>query len=277
MIEMLSMSQQRLPTTQLGLFAIRKAPGFAKGFPSAWFHRSQVLEGTPLHLPKQEPAGPVAQLIFQNFQQEFAKLETLLIRARGHAAKMARRADAARAFRDVAKPKALPVQTLATKQIATVTEVDFSAKTVTCEPSVLDVHDMVVGPLGPLTVTSHQQGCLHFLEDPPLAVGDTITQACLKGSALQVVQEFIDLWNPMWNRRIDQAPTDWDEVALDLGKTLPQPPHEMPLPPITSAQWIRAVRSKKSRSATGPDGVSRRQDLLNMPMQFTEKLVEYLS
>ena len=256
--------------------AIRKAPGFAKGFPTAWFHRSQVLEGTPLHLPKKEPAGPVAQLIFQNFQHEFLKLETLLIRARGHAAKMARRADAARAFRDVAKPKALPVQTLATKNIATVTEVDFSAKTVSYEPSALDVHDLVVGPLGPLAVTSHHQGQLQFSEDPPLAVGDTLTQACLKGSTLQVAQEFIDLWNPMWNRHIDQSPTDWDDVALDLGKTLPKPPHEMPLPPITSDQWLRAVRAKKSRSATGPDGVSR-QDLLNMPKQFTDRLVDYLN
>ena len=43
--------------------------------------------------------------------------------------------------------------------------------------------------------------------------------------------------------------------------------------PITKEEWTKALKSKRKKAATGPDGVSR-QDLLNLPDQATEALLE---
>ena len=140
-----------------------------------------------------------------------------MIQARGHAARQARREDAAKAFRDVAKPRALPVQTLALKTVSTVTEVDHSAKTIRHHPANLLCDDMAVGPLGPLPVQTHQPGQISLQQEP----GDTLTQTQLRGSRAQVAQDFLNLWNPMWNRHCDHNPSHWDRFATDLRPHLP--------------------------------------------------------
>ena len=48
------------------------------------------------------------------------------------------------------------------------------------------------------------------------------------------------------------------------------------LGPLTVPQWDQAVASKKARTATGPDGISK-ADLANMHPALTEKLVELIN
>ena len=45
------------------------------------------------------------------------------------------------------------------------------------------------------------------------------------------------------------------------------------LPPISYEQWIRAVKKKKTRAATGPDGLSK-IDLLHMPKPLTKAMLK---
>ena len=255
--------------------AIRRAPGFAKGFPHMWANRSSTRPGAPAKLPKEPPSPGIAQIISEVFRQDFQQLESALIRARGHAARQARKADANKAFRDVARPRALPVQTLAMSKVAHVTEVETAQHKVHYHPAVFDCDEPLSGPTGILIPAAHVPGQLTFEMEPSLAVGDALTQPNFHGSRQDVASKFLALWNPMWNRHKDMPLDRWDEAIRDIAQVLPRPDHDMQLPPITDQQWLKAVKAKRSKSATGPDGVARK-DLLAMPAPLVTRLVEHL-
>ena len=64
----------------------------------------------------------------------------------------------------------------------------------------------------------------------------------------------------------------WDALLSFVRQAIPaQPTFE--LPDITYDMWIHAVRHKKPRAATGPDGLSRK-DLLEMPRDLTQHMLE---
>ena len=94
----------------------------------------------------------------------------------------------------------------------------------------------------------------------------------MHGTPQAVFQEFANLWEPMWQKHLHDAPTKWDPFVQQLTETVPKVAQIMDLPEITTDQWITAVRSKKARTATGPDGVSR-TDLLRMPPSLQDELV----
>ena len=256
--------------------AIRRAKGFAKGFAYAWFHRGHVTVGSPARLPREPPDHDVAESVFLNFRHEFEALEKALTQARCLEARQNRRHDANAVFRDVAKPRALPVQTIAKSKLATVTNVDFSTNTVQYDPPHLATTELVYGPQGLLSIASHTEGEMVLRTDVPLSVGDELTQQALIGSKADVAENFVAMWKPMWDRHANCTPSDWEAFMHDIADQVPSPDSEMPMPPITPDQWIAAVRSKKSRSATGPDGVARK-DLLALPANATACLVDHIN
>ena len=256
--------------------AIRRANGFPRGFAHTWIHRGHASANAPKFLPKDPPPRQVAEVIMHDFHEEFKALETLLIRTRGKAAREARQANANLVYRDVAKPRALPVQTVVGAKVATVTDVDPDTWTIHYEPPDLDCQEIVRGPLGVLTTTRHVPGQITLSATPVIAVGDELIQNHFIGDRSAVAEAFEQLWHPMWNKHLHEPCNRWDQTLEAITQALPQQPVEMELPEITTDQWYHAVRSKKSRSATGPDGVARR-DLLAMPQQFTAKLVQHVN
>ena len=257
--------------------AIKRAPGFAKGFPAFWSTKAFAAPGTPAVLPKNPPGAKIAEAIFVSFRHEFERLERALIQARGQAAKQRRKENANVAFADVARPRALPVQTLARSVVAQVTEIDLSAKTVSYEPHTLACDQPVYGPSGLLELSDHVPGCLTVPDAAnALDLADELTQHRLDGSAEDVARAFTALWEPMWNKHKDLPLQHWDAAIDRLKSTLPNVQHELTLPPITPSEWTQAVKAKKPRSATGPDGIARR-DLLAMPPAMTAKLVDHIN
>ena len=98
------------------------------------------MHGAPVTLPLQVPTHAQAEAIFLAFQLEFQALEKQLLTHRKEAAKQRRSDDANVIFKDVAKPRSLPVQSVVSRKVATVTLVSEDGLTVQYEPQELDVH-----------------------------------------------------------------------------------------------------------------------------------------
>ena len=257
--------------------SIRNAPGFPKGFPHAWSNRSTRLPGSPPTLPVRAPHASIAQVIYSSFLADFKSLEKALINARVSHAKQVRSAsNLGPSFRDLRKPQALPVQTLACRTKADVQIVHDDGITVDYAPLALEPDQPVYGPLGMLTVVAHGEGQLTLAPDHDLQEGDCIYQQAFKGRVEDVFQAFHDLWDPMWNKHLDADPDKWMPFLEKALPCIPDPDKALHLPPIQVDEWIAAVQRRKKTSAIGPDGVSR-LDLLHMPRPLVTQLVHTLN
>ena len=69
----------------------------------------------------------------------------------------------------------------------------------------------------------------------------------------------------------------WDEIVTTivtrLQEEVPEPSERMTVDPITTEQWLAAVRPKKATTATGLNGVSR-NDFLRMPAHLVSAMVD---
>eukprot|EP00435_Cladocopium_sp_Y103_P054544 s1210_g17.t1 len=252
--------------------AILHAPGFPRGFHKAWLARAHVTPNTPVHLPKCPPDHHTACAIFTDLQIEFQMLEKALLSKRRLAARQRRQEDSNLIFRDVAKPRAMPVQTVVTKHTATVTKVTEDGLTVHYEPAHFCCEQEVSSQHAYLPIQEHTPGVLTLQQEAQVEPGDQVYQDAFLGSKHDVFRAFLTLWDPMWNRHRDTEPSRWDSFVNDLVDQTPLVSETMELAPITAEQWIHSVRAKKSATATGPDGISR-LDLLHMPPALTQDLV----
>lgn len=267
-------SDHREHASQLWL-AIRKAKGFPSGFAAAWTQRSVITPGSPVNLPTQVPTLSQAESICAGFLVQFRALEKALRQARQDQAKERRAADPNVVYRDVAKQQALPVQTVVTKRFAAVAHVDNDHKVLQYPAGTLDTSEPVYADSGMLQPAEHLPGILRFDAEQLLAEGDLLTQWQPLGDIQEVFQEFKNLWDPMWNRHKLTTSERWTEFLDLLTTHLPPCSQQMPWAPITLEDWDLAIKSKKPRSAPGPDGVTR-QDLQHMPRQFRVQLVRAL-
>ena len=173
--------------------SIRGASGFPGGFPKAWKLRSHHMHGAPVTLPLQVPSYAQAEAIFLAFQLEFQALEKQLLTHRKEAAKQRRSDDVNVIFKDVAKPRSLPVQTVVSRKVATVTEVSEDGLTLQYSPQELDDQTEVEGPQGWLQIAEHSPGTMILSQEGAVEVGDQITQKCMHGGVREVFQAFTDL------------------------------------------------------------------------------------
>ena len=255
--------------------AIKSAPGFPGGFPCSWKNRSIKQEGEPDILPSRPPNAVVARAIFANFAAEFHALEKALIRHRRQIATERRSQNSNLIYADVAKSRAIPVQSVVTKQVTYVTEVNHDGTSFQYAPVGIPCDQPIESSTGLLFVADHVPGRIKLHQPANLEPGDPIYQSTSIGDRQAVFAAFADLWRPMWTRHQDAAPEKWDPFVQRL-LALPGATSNMPMGPITVAQWERAVASKKSRTATGPDGVSK-ADLSRMPPALTAQLVDLIN
>ena len=225
-----------------------------------------------MHLPKKPPTPAQAEAIFLGFQLEFKTLEKTLNSQRRAAARTRRVEDPNVVFKDVAKPRSMPVQSVVTKVTTKVSQVSEDGLTIHYEPPNMDPNQEIESANGWLHTSSHEPGVLVLETEAALEEGDQLTQSTMHGGVKQIFQAFEDLWRPMWTKHANTSPDRWDIFVQRLTTEVPKPDLQLSLEPMTSEQWIRAVRGKKARTATGPDGVSR-VDLLRMPMPLRENLV----
>ena len=256
--------------------AIKSAAGFGGGFAEAWKQRSSASQHAPHVLPKKLPTPEVVEAIYMDFKAEFETLEKLLIRERCQRARDLRLSDSKAIFRDVAKPRSLPVSTVVVNTNANITDVSVDGLTIKYEPCNLNTEKPVMTQQGPLETQDHQPGVLTLTKPQALEPGDHLAQPKLAGDLQDVFKAFEDLWKPMWQKHQDTSVERWIPIMQEIQQQVPQPPEAMPMPPLTPEQWIKSVRSKKATSAVGPDGVSK-LDLLNMPPALVTKLVDHIN
>lgn len=138
----------------------------------------------------------------------------------------------------------------------------------TCPPGELDPALPVLGPQGPLFVVQHTPGEI-ILEPDAVDAGDTLMQQQFVASRQEIFNQFQDLWHEKWDKHRHTEVSRWQA----FGEFVDQASNEMPYLPITLEQWRKALQHKKSRTATGPDGVSK-ADLLRLPSALTQSLLE---
>jgi hypothetical protein len=100
---------------------IKAAPGFPGAFANMWKQRANMSLDAPMHLPKKVPTAEVVDAIFHDFHLEVSQLQKALIKTRCSQAKLTRKQDRNAIYRDVAKPRSLPVSTVVVNSNAIVT------------------------------------------------------------------------------------------------------------------------------------------------------------
>lgn len=258
--------------------AIVRAPGFAPSFTS-WCNRlcltNQSLPGavptTPL-LGHTLPSRDHAQLARDLLLAELRCLEKALMAQRIAQGRQARIDCPSKIFQDLQKERQEAVSTIVAAKRATVTAVDEESRTVQVHPpGDLDASAPIFGPQGLLEVVELQPGSLRLAGQLPME-GDTLKQEQFQADPTQVFNAFEKEWEVRWDKHRATPDQHWQPFIDWFRQAIPPATQSMPLPPITLAEWRKAVKGKKSKSATGSDGVSR-QDLINLPDDLTQSLL----
>lgn len=249
--------------------------GFGGSFREWWQNRIVFLPGAPCTLPHALPDRKTVSLVFTTFEMEFRRFEKGLWNRRVGDASARRIKDPQKIFRDVAKPKSLPVQTLVNHQISVVQKVADDNLSCTVSSSTFAPQFPLQGPQGVLDTKQVDGDQLSFNAPSGLEPGDIITQKKLLGSKKEVFREFENLWQSFWGKHGDTPADRWSPF-VEFCKEHCQSNEEMPLTPLTLERWQRAVKHRKKRSATGPDGVSR-DDLINMTDIEGQSIVSLLN
>ena len=254
---------------------IKAAPGFPGGFRSFWIHESSMAGQEPIVLPKSLPNQQVVAQASFRFEKEFRIFETSLKKERVAKAKQVRREDSSKIYQDIKKPKAIAVQTIATKRTATIVWVSDDGTQCHYEPPHFDINEAVLSDTGLLQPTVHSPGNMEGLQANTLEEGDLVYQDTWVSSHGEIFQAFEKLWIPMWQKHSHHDGSKWEPFIDSCLHQIPQRQEVMQHSPITLKQWQEVVHSKKSRSAMGPDGVTR-QDLISMPIVAQQAIVASL-
>ena len=255
---------------------IRRGPGFPKSFAEFWQHRSVILPKSPCTLPHSMPSPEIAMIIHTTFEMEFRQLEKSLWAKRHSSAKASRLLDTNKVFSDVAKPMAMPVQTLIKSNIASIAEISDDGCNLTFEQHDFKEGHPIYGPHGILQVRELQPHKVVLEHPGHLEPGNVVHQKEEIGQSTKVTREFENLWLSHWNRHNDTGAKKWQPFITMMKQFVPPSHTPMQMPPLTLQTWRKAVCSKKRRSAIGPDGVSR-SDLIKMSDSGASAIVNILT
>ena len=247
--------------------AILQAPGFLPNFKTWWQQLSSRTETAPLTLTDSLPTTTQMQGLLATLDGEIRAFERILQRTFVQRAKHNRAANPNRIFRDFKKPFANPVQLLDHSKVATVVEVNHEDHALVLDKSPDFSPGPISGPKGLFTpyITSDE---IVWVDPQDLVEpGSILRQENLIGHLDQLFEQFAGEWSQRWDRHKDLPEDHWDAVLDFFRQAFPKQ-ENFDLPPMTYEIWMQAVKKKKTRAATGPDGLSK-EDLLRMPKPLT--------
>ena len=256
--------------------AVLRSSGFAVSFADWWPFRSAKTHDGPLQIPLEPPGHFEAQSIYQEFMREVTHLGQILRHRQQEALKHKYDSNPNAVYRDVTKPSTVPVQVLLAKRHTEVVEI-CSPEQVRVAPGLtVSPRTTVTAGEATLMVTeSHsEQGTLTFAQAHSLEVGDVLIQTAHHGSVPEIHNLFAEEWSKRWDKHRHLPEDHWQEICTYIDLALEGSP--MPSQPITLKQLQHTLRSKKARSATGMDGVSK-QDLVHAPEHLQESLTQLLN
>ena len=240
--------------------SILDAPGFGHSFASWWIGRGCIGLSDPGFVPLHPPSPDIALQLCECFSSEVRCFERRLMQARKTARVLAHTHNPNLVFRDTQRPVPEPVSTLLVHQSSQVAEVDEDDVAIVLDPPCLfdDTKPVMVGAQA--TEVIHATDTKVYLASVKDAqVGQPVTQTQPVGALDEVFQAFHEQWRKRWCRH-DQVPhSHWENLIAFARDKMPQ--NSLPSLEINPALLQAEVAFKKPTSATGMDGVSRK-DLL---------------
>eukprot|EP00438_Fugacium_kawagutii_P015719 Skav235342 [mRNA] locus=scaffold520:958024:962610:- [translate_table: standard] len=234
--------------------SIRTALGFRNGFESWWTCRPVQLQGSPGSFPRFPPNEAVADLLYEDFLQNYRRFE--------HYQAQRRRASCESKALETMKNIFAP-----TKKQAKPT-LDCLIDTVSQPISVVPGHADVVSVPTPfpsedvigwklhghsVQVTKHPLG--YQIESDVLHVnGQELECQVLIHDTSDIDDRLRAQWVPRWTKHKDVSPSEWTAVVGFAEQYLPH--GRVSLPPLAPSDWRRAINTFKPTAATGPCGWS---------------------
>ena len=254
--------------------AVLTAPGFPDGFPSWWSKTQHKYFPSPEVLPHDLPT--LAQLggIMQTLSREVRHMEQTLMGELQAKAKNSRISNPNRVFRDFAKPAVQPVQLLDYSITGQVIQIDHEDHALILDKPCDFKEGTILGPNGPISPIMTCHDTVWVRPDDMIPIGATLHQPNQIGKLEDVFDAFGQEWVKRWDKHRHLPDDFWAPMMDFIDIAIPQQP-QMDLPKITYDIWIAALKKKRKKAATGPDGLSR-EDLLHVPRDITEQLLVFL-
>ena len=259
---------------------IKRASGFSshQGFSQWWHHQQHVLPNTPRILPDTPPEGDQAFAIFAGFQSIYDQMEHSLKQERFVKAVEKRASDPLRIYHDLRPENSEPVTSLVVSRTHTLGAVEqesmYTWKIQIDQQEITNSSTSSTAKGNTLEILDQKQNTLRVESPDTFQVGDQIQSSTLVGNLSEMFREFENEWSKRWQRHEDVTDERWRTI-IDFGR-MALPTKRMSFEPITIQQWKQALQSKKRKTASGADGVSR-TDLLQMPDKLTQCLLDLIN
>ena len=248
------------------------ARGFKDGFQKWWPNRPVRTQGPPALLPQLPPPLVIAEMIYEDFHQNYRRYEhwQLLKRRESCQSKMVETGKGLFLQTRKAPKAALDCLEDQFAQEILVTDTTRNLITVPCRyPDTAVLRWTLQNE--PATVIPVDEG-YQVETDFVLASGQTLTCHTMVHKTAELHQRLQDLWKPMWNKHQDVPNSNWQEIVDFACQNTPS--GQIDLPPITEQDWHRAVSKFKTTAASGPCGWTR-SDILHMTPEHTQAIIDF--
>ena len=254
--------------------AVLKAQGFGH-FPTWWRNVPEKFAHAPAEIPCDLPTAEELSGICLVVEREVRRNEKVLQAELVAKGKANRVMNPNKIFKDFAKPKAAPVSVLQDECEVAVIEVDYDQQAV-----ILDKHQQfgpgeIMTPHGPVSPIAMCEDMIWLESVEGFAPGQTLRQEHFIGQLEELFQRFSDEWKMRWDQHKDIPAAHWQPLQDFFDLAQPRGPAQT-YAPISVQQWKKAISKKKRNAAQGPDGWNR-QDLMMLPDDLTQAILDIIT
>ena len=253
--------------------SVLRGKGFRPDFATWWIHSEFRFSDAPAVIPIEPPPDLVATAIYESFNLAVRQLEKTL-RSNCSSYARARRAQHPNlVFRDVKPLGADGVNLLVRPLQAQVTDVDKEALCVSLDQEIRRDDAQSLFCKGRSFRILHVEDAWIWLDSvDEITTGDVVTQLKLTGHIDELCQAFRQAWRARWHRHEAVSAEQWQTIAHFAKAHLPT--IQCPYAPLDVAAFDSELRRRRSKGATGMDGVSLR-DLQALPPPALEVLCSF--
>ena len=239
-----------------------KAKGFEHSFGQWWLRIPKISDIDLERLPQFLPCLEDAELLFQEFQLQFRKLEQWHIKERSNQLKSKYKDGLKQLYGDLRPPMKDTPEVFWEDQSFTVMEYDTGTGMIQLEPEPTVVDDAVWLIHGQHVQFYNFEGnTCAMLSDVQVDVGDCVKRRIFTSNVKEVHEKLCDFWQARWQKQVAPSESDWRRITQFIEDFVPQGQCE--LGPITRSEWRSTAQRMKTQAARGSDGFSR-LDMLRM-------------
>ena len=255
--------------------SIKTARGFGVPFAVWWAARPHRLYGCPHELPRDIPVLPLAELLFEDFRQNFRAFESWHLRHRRATLTAIMREDTRKAFQSVSEiALACPDRFVETTHTL-ITDVDDQSPLLAidrplplCSTATWLLEDE------PVRARQIDEFQLELLSTVAAQPGQEITQQRQVVSVDAMLASLNQFWHPRWKKLASIPEGHWDRLCDFVEGYMPK--QNFTLPNMSVPVWKQVNRRYSKHAARGADGFDH-MDLLHLPDSFHEGILSMLS